>query len=110
FLQAGGGQANDIIWLADADGAMVIGTTGGIRALSGSGIDEALTPSSFKNRKSRAYGCANVQPVDAGSSFIYLTRSRKSLAELTRDSAGRCSAEDVAQVSEHIPKKGVVTL
>lgn len=110
FLQAGGGQANDIVWLADADGAMVIGTTGGVRALSGSGVDEALTPSSFKNRKSRAYGCAPVQPVDAGSSFIYLTRSRKALAELSRDSAGRFSSDDVAQVSEHIPKKGVIAL
>jgi len=110
FLQAGGGQANDIVWIADADGAMVIGTTGGIRSLSGSGIDEALTPSSFKNRKSRAYGCAKIQPVDAGSSFIYVTRSRKVLAELTRDSTGRFAAEDITQVSEHVTKKGIVSL
>lgn len=110
FLQAGGGQANDIIWIADADGAMVIGTTGGIRSLSGSGLDEALTPSSFKNRKSRAFGCARVQPVDAGTSFIYVTRSRKSLAELVRDSTGRFTADDLTQVSEHIPKRGVVTI
>ena len=48
FVQAGGGQANDIIWIAESDGALIIGTLGGIRALSGSGIDEALTPSSFK--------------------------------------------------------------
>lgn len=108
FLQAGGGQANDIIWIADADGAMVIGTTGGIRSLSGSGIDEALTPSSFKNRKSRAFGCAKIQPVDAGSSFIYVTRSGKVLAELTRDSSGRFAADDITQVSEHIPKKGIL--
>lgn len=110
FLQAGGGQANDIIWIADADGALVIGTTGGVRALSGSGLDEALTPSSFKNRKSRAFGCAKVSPIDAGASFIYLTRSRRTLAELTRDSTGRFAADDISQVSEHIPKKGVVTL
>lgn len=110
FLQAGGGQANDIVWIADADGAMVIGTTGGIRSLSGSGLDEALTPSSFKNRKSRAFGCAPLSPVDAGISFIYLTRSRRTLAELTRDSTGRFAAEDLTQVSEHIPKKGVVSL
>ncbi|TIM69514.1 MAG: hypothetical protein E5Y58_16410, partial [Mesorhizobium sp.] len=49
FVQAGGGQANDITWIAESDGALIIGTLGGIRALSGSGIDEALTPSSFKN-------------------------------------------------------------
>lgn len=110
FLQAGGGQANDIMWLADADGAMIIGTTGGIRSLSGSGIDEALTPSSFKNRKSRAYGCAKISPVDAGTSFIYVTRNRRVLAELTRDNSGRFASDDLTQVSEHIPKRGIITI
>ncbi|RUY98363.1 hypothetical protein EN974_15440 [Mesorhizobium sp. M7A.F.Ca.CA.001.12.2.1] len=110
FVQAGGGQANDIVWIADSDGALLIGTGGGIRALSGSGIDEALTPSSFKNRRSRTFGCARIRPVDAGQSFLYVTRSRKSIAELTQTAQSRFASDDVGQVSEHIPKKGVVEL
>jgi hypothetical protein len=110
FVQAGGGQANDIVWIAESDGALLIGTSGGIRALSGSGIDEALTPSSFKNRRSRTFGCARIRPVDAGPSFLYVTRSRKSIAELTQSQAGRYTSEDIGQISEHIPKQGVVEL
>ncbi|CAN7453359.1 hypothetical protein [Mesorhizobium sp. LjRoot246] len=110
FIQAGGGQANDIVWIADSDGALLIGTGGGIRALSGSGIDEALTPSSFKNRRSRTFGCARIRPVDAGQSFLYVTRSRKSIAELTQTAQSRFASDDVGQVSEHIPKQGVVEL
>lgn len=110
FLQAGGGQANDIVWIADSDGALLIGTLGGIRALSGSGVDEALTPSSFKNRRSRTFGCARTRPVDAGQSFLYVTRSRHTIAELTQASANKFSSEDIGQVSEHIPKKGVIEL
>ncbi|RWP08613.1 MAG: hypothetical protein EOR00_32895 [Mesorhizobium sp.] len=110
FVQAGGGQANDITWIAESDGALVIGTLGGIRALSGSGIDEALTPSSFKNRRSRTFGCAPLRPVDAGQSFLFVTRSRKSIAELTQSATGKFTSEDVGQVSEHIPKQGVVEL
>lgn len=110
FTNAGGGQANDIVWLADADGYLLIATTGGVRALSGSGIDEALTPSSFKNRKSRTFGAARVRPVDAGLSFLYLTRSRKSIAELVMNQYGRFQSDDVGQISEHIPKKGVVEI
>ncbi|MER9306602.1 hypothetical protein [Mesorhizobium sp. M0496] len=110
FIQAGGGQANDIVWIADSDGALLIGTSGGIRALSGSGIDEALTPSSFKNRRSRTFGCARIRPVDAGQSFLYVTRSRKSIAELTQTAQSRFASDDVGQVSEHIPKQGVVEL
>lgn len=110
FLQAGGGQANDIVWLADADGFLVIATTGGIRSLSGSGIDEALTPSSFKNRRSRAFGAAKIRPVDAGSSFLYVTRSRRTIAKLSQNQSGRFTSDDVGQISEHIPKKGVVEI
>ncbi|MER9392509.1 MULTISPECIES: hypothetical protein [unclassified Mesorhizobium] len=110
FVQAGGGQANDIVWIADSDGALLIGTSGGIRALSGSGIDEALTPSSFKNRRSRTFGCARIRPVDAGQSFLYVTRSRKSIAELTQSSTAKFTSDDIGQISEHIPKQGVVEL
>jgi len=110
FVQAGGGQANDIVWIADSDGALMIGTSGGIRALSGSGIDEALTPSSFKNRRSRTFGCARIRPVDAGQSFLYVTRSRRSIAELTQVQTGRFTSDDIGQISEHIAKEGVVEL
>ncbi|WP_246675471.1 hypothetical protein [Mesorhizobium sp. B2-3-4] len=110
FLQAGGGQANDITWIADSDGALLIGTSGGVRALSGSGIDEALTPSSFKNRRSRTAGCSRIRPIDAGQSFLYVTRSRRTIAELSQVNTGRFSSDDIGQISEHIPKKGVVEL
>src|SRR5690606_29755712 len=89
---------------------LLLATTGGVRALSGSGIDEALTPSSFKNRRSRTFGAARIPPVDAGSSFLYVTRSRRSIAELTMNQYGRFTSDDVGQVSEHIPKKGVVEI
>lgn len=110
FVQAGGGQANDIVWIAESDGALLIGTIGGIRALSGSGIDEALTPSSFKNRRSRTLGCARTRPVDAGQSFLYVTRSRRAIAELTQVQTSRYQSDDIGQISEHIPKKGVIEL
>lgn len=110
FIQAGGGQANDIVWIAESDGALMIGTSGGIRALSGSGIDEALTPSSFKNRRSRTFGCAKIRPIDAGQSFLYVTRSRKAIAELTQTSANKYASEDIGQISEHVAKKGIVEL
>lgn len=110
FTNAGGGQANDILWLADADGFLLLATASGIRSLSGSGYDEALTPSSFKNRKSRTFGCAKLAPVDAGSSFLYVTRSRKVIAELVQNQSGRFTSDDIGQISEHIPKRGVVEL
>jgi len=110
FLQAGGGQASDIKWLSESEGFLVMGTVGGIRSLSGSGLDEALTPSSFKNRKSRTFGSSAIPPVDTGVSFIYATRGESGLAELQLNTQGKFTADDLGQISEHIPKRGVVAL
>jgi hypothetical protein len=110
FRNAGGGQANDIVWMADADGFLLLATAGGVRALSGSGLDEALTPTSFKNRKSRTFGCSYIAPIDAGASFVYVTRNRRVLAELMQNASGRFTSDDITQVSEHIPKKGIVEI
>lgn len=110
FYLAGGGEANEIAWLEDIDGFLTIGTIGGVRSLSGSGLDEALTPSSFKNRNSRALPCAKVQPVRAGQNYLYVVRGRKKIAELTQSQQLRFQSEDIGQISEHIPKKGVVEL
>jgi len=110
FVNAGGGQANDIVWLADGDGYLLIATGGGIRALSGSGVDEALTPSSFKNRRFKTHGAAAIQPVSAGSSFLYVARSRQAIIELAATQYNRFASEEATQVSEHIPKNGVIEL
>lgn len=110
FRNAGGGEANDILWLADIDGYLTIGTIGGIRSLSGSGIDEALTPSSFKNRKARCAPCANIRPVQVGQSWAYVVKGRKKLAELKLGQQLRFESDDLGQISEHIPKEGVVEI
>lgn len=110
FTNAGSGVANDIQWIADVDGFLAIATTGGIRALAGSGYDESLTPSSFKNRNSRARGASYLEPVKAGNSLLYVPRGRKTIAELALNTSGRFESKDVCQVSEHIPKSGVVEL
>ncbi len=110
FLNSGVGGANQIVWMADGDGFLVEGTIGGIRSLSGSGIDEALTPSSFKNRHSRTYGCAPIAPVDTGTAFLYVCKSRQMLAEMTMGQNMRFQAQDIGQINEHIPKRGIRNL
>lgn len=110
FTLAGGGRANDIVSLLEIDGYLGIATIGGFRSLSGAGIDEALTPSSFKNRNSRTMGCSYIQPVQAGQSYVYVGKGRKKLAELRLGQQLRFESDDLGQISEHIPKKGIVEI
>lgn len=98
-------EANDIVWLADADGFLAIGTVGGVRALSGSGLDEALTPSSFKNRSSATSRCAKVRPLNTGQAFLYVAGGERSVSEMVANSGGRFESADASLVSEHILKQ-----
>jgi len=100
-------EANEITWLADANGFLTIGTTGGVRALSGSGIDEALTPSSFKNRASSTAKCALVQPINTGKAFIYINGGKRTASEMALNQSNQFESADIFQVSEHIPKAGL---
>lgn len=99
-------EANDILWLADADGFIVIGTAGGVRALSGSGIDEALTPSSFKNRSSATHRCSGLRPLNTGQSFLYVANGFRTIAEMALGGNNRFESADASQISEHIAKVG----
>jgi len=99
-------EANDIVWLADADGFLAIGTIGGVRALSGSGVDEALTPSSFKNRSSSTQRCARKRPLNTGQAFLYVANGNRGVSEMTANQSGRFESADATQISEHITKQG----
>lgn len=99
-------EANEILWLTDADGFLAIGTIGGVRSLSGSGVDEALTPSSFKNRSSSTPRCARQRPINTGSAFLYVMSGDRAVAEIGISNTGRFEGSEASQISEHIPKIG----
>lgn len=99
-------EANEILWLADADGFLAIGTIGGVRSLAGSGVDEALTPSSFKNRSSSTPRCSRQRPINTGSAFLYVMSGGRAVAEIGVSNSGRFEGSEATQISEHIPKIG----
>ena len=98
----------DITWLQEADGFLLIGTIGGVQALSGSGNNEQLTPTSFKKRGSPTKRCSSIPPVKAGSTFVYVGFDRKSLVEMSFSlEKNGYSTTPISIISEHIPKKGI---
>lgn len=104
-------STHDITWLAEQSGFLLIGTIGGVRSLSGSGADEALTPSSFKGRASPTEPCSSIMPIDAGAAFVYVARGRKRVLEVTYDfQRNSLVSADLTVISEHIPKPGVAAI
>jgi hypothetical protein len=102
---------NDITWLSESDGFVIIGTIGGVRTLSGGGNDTPLTASSFKNRGSPTKRCSSIPPVKAGSTFVYVGFDRKSIVEMAFSlEKNGYSTTPVSVISEHIPKAGISSL
>lgn len=103
--------ANDITWLQESDGFLLIGTIGGVRTLSGGGNNEPLTPSKFKNRGSPTKKCSSIPPVKAGSTFVYVGFDRKSLVEMNFSlERNGYSTSPISIISEHIPKQGISSI
>jgi hypothetical protein len=108
FQQA---STNDITWLEESDGFLIIGTVGGVRTLSGGGNNEALTPSKFKNRGSPTKRCCSIPPVKAGSTFVYVGYDRKSVVEMNFSlEKNGYSTSPISIISEHIPKAGISSI
>ncbi len=99
--------ANDITWLQESDGFLLVGTIGGVRTLAG-GNNEPLTPSKFKNRGSPTKRCSSIPPVKAGSTFVYVGFDRKSVVEMNFSlERNGYSTAPISIISEHIAKKGI---
>ncbi len=103
--------ANDITWLEESDGFLIIGTIGGVRTLSGGGNGDPLTPSKFKNRGSPTKRCSSIPPVKAGSTFVYVGYDRKSVVEMNFSlEKNGYSTSPISIISEHIPKSGISSI
>ncbi len=96
------GQVNAIQWLAE-DQALLIGTTGATRTLSGAGIDEPLTPTSIKQKRQSSDGSAAIQPVQTGETTLYAGRFGEKLRELVYSlDNNRFVSPDQSILAEHL--------
>lgn len=108
-FQNASNEANEIVGIVDADGSLALLTGAGVRRLSGSGIDETLSPTSFKNRAPATARASDIQPIRTDAGFVYAKRAYGGIIELVA-SQNTFQTGDLGQISEHIFKRGVVRL
>jgi len=68
------GTVDYIAWAGGTTKHLLIGTFGGVFRVSGSGVDEPITPSSINVKQIDAYGCAPVAPALGGSLAFFIQR------------------------------------
>lgn len=95
------GQAPVICWARGTPDYLFIGTFSGPFRVSGSGLDEPITPSSINVKQVDAFGCEASAPA-GGSRLFYLQRGGVALRTLRYDADGKLETYDMLLNAEHI--------
>ena len=75
------GSQDAIEWLADDPKGLVAGTPGGPFVIRASAQGESITPTNVTARKETSYGATGLQPVNVGTSNLYVSRGSNKVRE-----------------------------
>jgi hypothetical protein len=106
----GSNQVNIIRYLSSSR-ALLIGTSGGEFSVRAGGADEPITPVNIQIKQQSAFGAANVQPVQVGSTVLFVQRASRKIRELVYDfNSDSYIAPDLTILAEHITAGGITEL
>ena len=106
----GSNQVNVIRYLSSSR-SLLVGTSGGEFAVRASGTDEPITPTNIQIKQQSAFGSADVQPVQVGSTVLFLQRASRKIRELVYNfESDSYIAPDLTILAEHISEGGVTEL
>ncbi len=98
-------------WLLSDEKGLLGGTVGGEWVIRPSSQQEALTPTNVNAKQPTNYGSADVQPIQAGKSVIFLKRSTKRLQEFSYNyTVDGFDGLDLNDFAEHITGRGITQL
>lgn len=101
-------QVNEIIWLADDEKGLLVGTTGGEWVIRPNDNGGLLTPTNIDAARSSTYGSADVSPVRVGKAVLFVQKARRKIRELAyifEDDGFR--APDATIIADHITASGI---
>ncbi len=79
------GQIDHIEWLAGHNDFLAIGTFGGIRKVTGGGVNEPITPTSVSIKPVTESGVADITPIPQGTITLYVQRGQLTVRSLEYD-------------------------
>jgi hypothetical protein len=108
-IEVTGGRLNPVQFVEELDN-LAIGTSGEMRTLGQSDMNDPFSAVNAKQRKANTVGAAPVQPVQLGDRLLYSDRYRKTLYEFGVGQSGRYESVERSIFSDHLPKLGIKEL
>lgn len=107
-----GSELNAIQWLI-GQRALLPGTSAQEHALTGSTVDDPLTPANPNAKVISHYGSTNIAPVLAGSAILFLQRSARKLREISLQAYSDAYVgpfPDLSILAEHMTLGGITQM
>ena len=104
-------DVNVVRWMVDTEKGLTVGTAAGEWLVRPSSLGEALTPTNVAGKPSTKYGSADIQPVQAGKSVLFVQRAARKLRELAYVfEVDGLKAPDMTLLAEHISAPAISRL
>lgn len=105
------GDVVSVRWLQDNGEVLLIGTNGGLLTMSGSSLNEAVSPNNVMIRRNNTTRAADIQPAQLNSDVFFVEEGGRKLHLVARQTEfDRYSTEDLTLFAHHILGTGVVEI
>lgn len=100
---------NSIRWLADDEKGLLTGTVGGEWITRPSDTGGVITPSNVQSKRSSGYGSANIQPIRAGRSVVFVQKAKRKFREIAYNfEIDGIEADDMTLIAEGVTRTGAL--
>lgn len=105
-------EANNIVWMAPSQTALLVGTTGEEGSIDEITQSEAFGPGNIKFNKQSAHGSAYAGAELVGDGVIYVQASKRKIRDMMPAESvdRRWSSADSTVLADHITRYGVVSM
>lgn len=102
---------NEINWMMSTAEGLIMGTAAGEWLVQATANNAVLTPTNIQAHQHTAYKCADVEPVKAGMTIMFVQRFKRRLHEfLTDANSGKFFAPNMSVRSKHFADTGIEEL
>ncbi len=104
-------DVNPVLWMTPDGQGILAGTAAGEWLINASAQGDPMTPTSTEAKRVSKYKCANVPPVRAGFSILFVQDAAKRLLEYIAEFfSGRFLAQNMTERGRHLTGSGIAQL
>ncbi len=104
-----GGDRDRIVWMAGSS-FLIVGTTDGEFLVTGATLDDPISPSGCVARPVSEFGSADVMPILAYGSVLFVAAGGQTLRECRVEPDQTSGGRDLSVIAEHIGRRGLAEL